>query len=91
MSSAWKIELSRAARKALKKIDPDARERILRYLLERVARAEHPRMVGKPLEGSKLGSYWRYRVGPCRIIADLQDETVTVLVVRIGHRRQVYR
>ena len=57
-----------------------------------MARASNPRASGKALTGSKLGNFWRWRVGDYRIIApDIQDRTVTVLVVRIGHRREVYR
>jgi mRNA interferase RelE/StbE len=87
---AWQIEISRAARKSLRKIDPVAARRILRFLHDRIATADHPRVTGKPLEGSKLGNYWRYRVGHYRIIADLKDDVLTVLVVRIGHRSDIY-
>jgi mRNA interferase RelE/StbE len=88
---AWRIELSSGARKALDHLDKSTVHRLLRFLHERVAPAEHPRTLGKPLQGSRLGNLWRYRVGDYRIIADLQDHTWVVLVVRIGHRREVYR
>lgn len=87
----WRVEISAGARKALGKLDPQAARSILTFLDEKVARATDPRRVGKPLAGSALGNFWRYRVGDYRVIADIQDETVTVLVVRIGHRREVYR
>ncbi len=58
---------------------------------ERVARLEDPRSQGKNLVGPKLGSYWRYRIGDVRVISDIKDEVVTILVVEIGHRREVYR
>ncbi len=58
---------------------------------ERVARLEGPRSQGKNLVGPKLGSYWRYRVGDVRVICDIKHEVVTILVVEIGHRREVYR
>ena len=57
----------------------------------RVAPLKDPRSQGKKLVGPKLGSYWRYRVGDLRLICDIRDEVVTVLVVEIGHRREVYR
>lgn len=88
---AWKIEISDGARKMLRKLDQEAARRILRFLKDQVAVLEDPRRIGKSLEGSTLGHYWRYRVGDYRIIADLRDEVVTVLIVRIGHRRDVYR
>jgi len=87
----WRIELSSGAGKALDKLDGQASRRILRYLHERVAVADDPRQLGKPLKGSTLGNFWRYRVGDHRVVADIQDEVLTVLVVRIGHRRDIYR
>lgn len=87
----WTVEVSAGARKALSKLDPPAARTILRFLDEKVARAADPRTAGRPLAGSSLGNFWRYRVGDYRVIADIQDATVTVLVVRIGHRGEVYR
>ena len=87
----WSVEISGGARKALRKLDRQAARSILEFLDKKVARAADPRRTGKPLTGSTLGNYWRWRVGDYRVIADIQDRTVTVLVVRIGHRREVYR
>lgn len=87
----WKVELSAGAHKALSKLDPAAARSILKFLDEKVARASDPRATGKALTGSVLGNFWRWRVGDYRVIADIQDRTVTVLVLRIGHRREVYR
>jgi len=88
---AWRVEISAGARKALGKLDPPAARTILKFLDEKVARASDPRATGKVLAGSALGNFWRWRVGNYRIVANSQDQTVTVLVVRIGHRRDVYR
>lgn len=88
---AWAIEFSPGARKAIKQLDRQAAARIVTFLEQRVATARQPRELGKPLAGSRLGNLWRYRVGDYRVIADLRDDTLTVLVVRIGHRREVYR
>jgi mRNA interferase RelE/StbE len=52
---------------------------------------DDPRAIGEALRGSKLGGLWKYRVGDYRIIADIQDRAVCILVVRVGHRREVYR
>ena len=87
----WRIEFSGAARKALDHLDPQAATRVLRFLRDRVACADDPRVLGKPLKGSKLGDLWRYRVGDYRVIADLRDNVMTVLVVRVAHRGEAYR
>lgn len=91
VSLAWRIEFSEAARKTLERLDRQVARRILSFLEERVAVAERPRDLAKPLAGTTLGNLWRFRVGDYRIIADLQDAVLTVLVVRIGHRSDVYR
>jgi mRNA interferase RelE/StbE len=57
----------------------------------RVAKLEDPRSIGEALTGSRLGNYWKYRVGDYRIIADIQDARLCVQVVRLGNRREVYR
>lgn len=87
----WRIELSREARRNLAALDPQHARRVLRFLDERVATLDNPRSIGSALEGARLGHLWRYRVGDFRIIADIQDDVVCVLVVRIGDRREVYR
>jgi len=65
--------------------------RILKFLHERIARLDDPRSIGDALKGSKLGDFWKYRVGDYRIIADIQDDTLCILVVRFGNRREIYR
>lgn len=88
---AWSIELSEGAQKALRKLDRGDAQRILRFLHERLSTAEHPRRLGQALKGSELGGLWRYRVGDHRLIAHLEDGRLVVLVVAVGHRREVYR
>jgi mRNA interferase RelE/StbE len=87
---AWTIELSAPAKKELRKLDRQAARRITDFLRTRLAQAEDPRSVGKSLHAS-LASYWAYRVGDYRLICELQDEVLTVLVVKIGHRSDIYR
>jgi mRNA interferase RelE/StbE len=87
----WRIEFEREAEKELKKLDRQVAQRIVKFLRERVAVLDNPRSVGQALVGSTLGDYWKYRVGDYRIVVDIQDKRVCVLVVRIGNRRQVYR
>ena len=88
---AWKIEFEEAAARDLDKLGSEAARRILRFLSERIARRDDPRAIGEVLKGSKLGEFWKYRVGDYRIIARIEDGAVTVLVVRIGNRRDIYR
>ncbi|WP_026100974.1 type II toxin-antitoxin system RelE/ParE family toxin [Synechococcus sp. PCC 7336] len=87
---AWTIEYTDTAKKQLRKLDKQRARRILDYMDERVAEREDPRSTGKALTGA-LGGLWRYRVGDCRIICDIQDKALLVLVVRLGDRREVYR
>jgi len=87
---AWRIELADAAVKALKKIDRQDARRITRFLHERVAPAANPRQYGKALQGD-LRTYWRYRVGAYRVICYIDDHALRVLVIRVAHRKDVYR
>ena len=68
----------------------DVRRRIRDYLERRVAVLDDPRELGEPLKGNFAG-LWRYRVGDYRVIAQIQDDRLVVLVVRVGHRREIYR
>jgi len=88
---AWTIELSGLAQKNLRQLDQQTRLRILKFLHERIARLDDPRSIGDALKGSKLGDFWKYRVGDYRIIVDIQDDTLCILVVRFGNRREIYR
>ena len=87
----WKIEFAASAVKQLKKLDPSVARRLTALLRERVAPATDVRSLGEALKGAKLGEFWKYRVGDDRIIAQSIDQQVRVLVVRIGHRREIYR
>ena len=88
---AWKIELSSEAERELKKIDPQHTRPILKFLHERVAKLDDPRSLGGALVGSRLGEFWRYRVGPYRLICKIEDYRLVVLVLRVGHRKEIYR
>jgi len=88
---AYRVEISADARKQLKKLDAATRERLIRFMLERLARLEDPRSIGTALKGERYGELWRYRVGDYRIICRIEDKAVVILVVRIGHRREVYK
>jgi mRNA interferase RelE/StbE len=88
---AYGVELAAAANRELGKLDAQQAKRILKFLHERVARLDDPRSIGKALSGSRLGEFWKYRVGDFRLICKIEDERLLVLVLRVGHRREVYR
>lgn len=91
MSSAWTIEFAAGAAQQLRKLDRLVARRIVRFLRERVATAPDPRSLGAALKGDDLGRYWKYRVGDYRVIAEIRDREVRIIVVRLGHRSDVYR
>lgn len=86
---AWKIEFDQDVEKDLKKIDSQTQRRIFDYLRQRVATNPDPRTLGKPLRG-KLSGLFRYRVGDYRIICQIDDQAVLVVVITIGHRKEIY-
>ncbi len=88
---AWRIEFEDAALKELAKLDKSVARRILAFLRERVAVLDDPRSVGEALKGSKLGEFWKYRVGDYRIVANIEDGALRILVLKVGNRREVYR
>ena len=89
MPLTWTIEYTASARTQLRKLDKQMARRIVDYMTERVAGLEDPRNLGKALTGP-LGELWRYRIGNCRVICDIQDDALLVLVVRVGSRDKVY-
>ena len=88
---AWKVELSGHAERALNDLDSQPRNRILKFLVERLAKLDNPRAIGHALQGQRFGELWRYRVGVDRLICEIQNERLVVLVAKIGHRSEVYR
>jgi mRNA interferase RelE/StbE len=88
---AYRVEVSADAGKQLKKLDATTRGRLIRFMLERLAKLEDPRSIGEALKGERYGELWRYRVGDYRIISRIEDQAVVILVLKIGHRREVYK
>ena len=88
---AWTIIFSEVAKKNLAKMDAQIALRLTAFMRERVAKVENPRSLGQALQGSELSGLWRYRVGDYRIVCEIQDKRLVVLVLRVGHRREVYR
>ena len=87
---AWKIEFLPEAAKELKKLDRSAAARIIKTLEQRIAVLDDPRSLGSALVGDHAG-YLRWRVGDYRLVARIENERVVILVVRVAHRREVYR
>jgi len=85
----WKVEFDDRASKELRKLDRQAQQDILRFLRERIATEEDPRRFGKPLTGDKAG-LWSYRIRSYRMICNIEDNKLLVLVVRVGDRKNVY-
>lgn len=87
---AWTIDYTQTALNQLRKLDKQSARRILDFLDERVAQRDDPRSTGKALTGP-LDGLWRYRIGDFRVICEIQDGELRVLVVELGNRREVYR
>ena len=85
---SWQINFLPSAAKELKKLDKTNASRILRYLRE-VAQLDDPTVRGKALTGN-LAGYWRYRIGDYCVISQIENAELTILVVRVNHRRQIY-
>lgn len=85
----WTIDYSDTVRSQLRRLGRDMAERVVDYMDDRVATRENPRSIGRALTGP-MGGLWRYRVGGCRVVCDIQDDVLRVLVVRVGRRDRVY-
>ena len=86
----WKVNLSKSATQELHKLSSVLQNDILKYLRERIATNEDPRRFGKPLSYDKHG-LWRYRIQDARVVCKIYEDELLVLVVRVGHRKDVYR
>lgn len=85
----WTVEFDDAAAKELRKLDKQTQQEILGYFRKRIATDEDPRRLGKPLTRD-LAGLWRYRVRNYRMICNIEDDKLLVLVLRVGHRKDVY-
>lgn len=87
----WRIEILEPALKDIRKLDRQDANRILKFLHGRLAKLENPRAIGEALHGESLGEFWKYRIGDYRVIAKIEDDKLVIVVVRVWHRREVYR
>ena len=82
----YSVKYKKAAEKKLDKLDPFVRDRIKAWIDKNLEDCENPRIKGRTLE-----SYWRYRVGNYRLVADIQDEKIIILIVNADKRNDIYR
>lgn len=87
----WKIEFSTTAKKQLRNLDRQVAKKILKWLNERLLSGINPRLWGKQLTGSDFGDMWRYRIGDYRVLCIIKNSVVTIEVVSLGHRKEIYR
>ena len=87
----WQIEFDPAAVKELARLDKQVARRIVKFLRERIAPLTDPRSLGEALRGDQPGSFWTYRLGDYRVVVEIADRRIFIVVVRVGHRREVYR
>lgn len=85
----WTIKFSEFSTKQLKKMDKTIAKKILSYLRDKVLKQKDPRVLGKALMHDKSG-LWRYRVDDYRIICEVVDHELMILVLRLGHRKNIY-
>ena len=86
---AWTIDFSDAAFRVLRKLDKPTARRI-RDALKEISFLDDPRSRGKALTGDMAG-FWRYRVGDYRVICSIEDSALVVLVIDVGHRKDIYK
>ena len=85
----YKLEFTDRAKKQLKKLDKHTAALIIGWLEKNIENCDNPRIHGKGLVENKSGQ-WRYRIGDYRVICEIQDEEIIVLVLEVGHRREIY-
>ena len=87
----WLIDYTDDAIKQLAKLDKPIRDRITKFLNVTLLAHDNPRKTGKALQGTELGCYWRYTVGNYRVICEIIDSEITVLVIDADHRSKIYK
>ena len=86
----YSVQFAGAAARQYRKLDPFSKRQIDNYIAEYLEGTANPREYGKPLKG-RLAGFWRYQIGDYRLIADIQDNIFTIWVMKVGHRREIYR
>lgn len=88
--SKYKVIYDKKAKKQVSKLDPFVSKKIKKWVDDNLIDCNDPYRTGKQLCGT-LAKYWRYRVGDYRIIAEIDDERIKILIVKIGHRKSTYK
>ena len=86
----YTVEYSQSVQKTFRKMDPGIRTLILKWIDKNLEGAPDPRAHGKALSGN-LSGLWRYRVGTYRLIAEILDDRLVILMLEVGHRSEIYR
>jgi len=86
----YSVRFAGAAARQYRKLDAFAKRQIGNYIAEYLEGSNDPREYGKPLKGRLIG-FWRYQIGDYRLIADIRDDVLTIWVMKVGHRREIYR
>ena len=89
LKMSYKINFSETSLKQLRKLDNLSRKRILNYVSDVLTKIENPRILGKALKGDLKG-LWRYRIGNFRIVCQIQDNSLLILILKIAHRKEIY-
>lgn len=85
----YKVNYTSQAVKQLLKLDRYTRKLIYAWIDKNLQDCENPRLHGKPLTANRSGQ-WRYRVGDYRLIAEIEDDKIIILVMSVGHRKEIY-
>jgi len=88
---AWNIKFNKSADKELDKLQPQTAKRILDFLFKRISKLSDPRDIWEALKRQKIIHLWKYRVGDYRIIADIRNKDLIIMIIKIGHRKEVYK
>jgi len=88
---SFEVRLDPDAARDFDRLDGMIQKRIAKFMYERLARLDDPRSIGEALKGSLLGGYWKYRVGDYRLVANIVDQFVQIIIIKIGNRREIYR
>ena len=86
----WTVNIRRRAEKAIEKLDNSTKQKIQRFITELLPNSENPRLNGKALQGNLKG-LWRYRIGDYRLICQIKDNELIILVLELGHRKEIYK
>ena len=86
----WTVRITKSARKQLDKLDKSTASLIIGWMRKNLEGCSDPRLHGKALSANRAGQ-WRYRVGDYRLLAELNDGELIILMIRIAHRCEAYR